>query len=175
MKRIGEPILVEPAKETPRGFYFLSNLDQNIAVIVRTIYCFKSEDKGNELASEVLKEALSKVLVHYYPLAGRLTISPQGKLIVDCTGGGDGHNHGAVFVEAEADCSMAEIGDSTKPDPITLGKLVYDIPNAKNLLEIPPLVAQVCSIPFILHFPSSFPTFSLIYFFTIKSLFPWVS
>lgn len=143
VKRIGEPILVEPAKETPRGFYFLSNLDQNIAVIVRTIYCFKSEDKGNELASEVLKEALSKVLVHYYPLAGRLTISPQGKLIVDCTGGGDGHNHGAVFVEAEADCSMAEIGDSTKPDPITLGKLVYDIPNAKNLLEIPPLVAQV--------------------------------
>lgn len=73
MKQVGEPILVEPAEETPKRLYFLSNLDQNIVVIVRTIYYFKSEEKGNELAWEVLKEALSKVLVHYYPLAGRLT------------------------------------------------------------------------------------------------------
>lgn len=134
----GVPTLVPPAEETENGLYFLSNLDQNIAVIVRTIYCFKSEERGNENAVDVIKEALSKVLVHYYPLAGRLTISPEGKLIVDCTG------EGAVFVEAEADCSIEDmIGDNTKPDPVTLGKLVYDIPGAKNILEIPPLVAQV--------------------------------
>lgn len=140
MKRVGEPIMVQPAEETPKGLYFLSNLDQNLAGIVRTIYCFKSEEKGNELAGELLKEALSKVLVHYYPLAGRLSISPQGKLCVDCT---NDSTQGAVFVEAEADCGMDVIGDSTKPDPVTLGKLVYDIPGAKNILEIPPLVAQV--------------------------------
>ncbi|CAK9181465.1 unnamed protein product [Ilex paraguariensis] len=133
----GEPTLVPPAEETEKGLYLLSNLDQNIAVIVRTIYCFKSEEKGNEKAVEVIKEALSKVLVHYYPLAGRLTISSEGKLIVDCSG------EGAVFVEAEANCRMEEIGDNTKPDPVTLGKLVYDIPAAKNILEIPPLMAQV--------------------------------
>ncbi|XP_057972557.1 omega-hydroxypalmitate O-feruloyl transferase-like isoform X2 [Malania oleifera] len=133
----GAPTLVPPAEETEKGLYFLSNLDQNIAVIVRTIYCFKSDSKGNEEAAEVLKSALAKVLVHYYPLAGRLTISSEGKLIVDCTG------EGAVFVEAEADCAMEEIGDITKPDPVTLEKLVYDIPGAKNLLEIPPVVAQV--------------------------------
>lgn len=132
-----EPTLVPPVEDTERGLYFLSNLDQNIAVIVRTIYCFKSDSKGNEDAAKVIKDALSKVLVHYYPLAGRLTISAEGKLIVDCTG------EGAVFVEAEADCSIEEIGDITKPDPVTLGKLVYDIPGAKNILEIPPLVAQV--------------------------------
>lgn len=139
--------MVRPAEETPKGLYFLSNLDQNIAVVVRTIYCFKSEEKGNDLAWDVLKDALSKVLVHYYPLAGRLTISPQGKLIVDCTASASddgGDTSGAVFVEAEADCCMDVIGDSTKPDPVTLGKLVYDIPGAKNILEIPPLVAQVC-------------------------------
>ncbi|GAV81602.1 Transferase domain-containing protein [Cephalotus follicularis] len=132
-----EPILVAPAEETEKGLYFLSNLDQNIAVIVRTIYCFKSKLKGNEDAAEVIKNALSKVLVHYYPLAGRLTISSEGKLIVDCTG------EGAVFVEAEANCAMEVIGDITKPDPITLGKLVYDIPGAQNILQMPPLVAQV--------------------------------
>lgn len=133
----GAPVLVAPSEETTKGLYFLSNLDQNIAVIVRTIYAFKSEEKGNEDAAEVIKDALSKVLVHFYPLAGRLTISQEGKLIVDCTG------EGAVFVEAEADFDLQEIGDNTKPDPVTLGKLVYDIPGAKNILEIPPLVAQV--------------------------------
>ncbi|KAJ4850123.1 histone H3.1 [Turnera subulata] len=132
-----EPVLVPPAEETEKGLYFLSNLDQNIAVIVRTIYCFKSDVKGNEDAVEVIRKALSNVLVHYYPLAGRLTISSEGKLIVDCTG------EGAVFVEAEADCAITEIGDITKPDSVTLGKLVYDIPGAQNILQIPPLVAQV--------------------------------
>ncbi|KAJ7945670.1 omega-hydroxypalmitate O-feruloyl transferase-like [Quillaja saponaria] len=132
-----EPTLVPPAKETEKGPYFLSNLDQNIAVIVRTIYCFKSDSKGNEDAVKVIKDALSKILVQYYPLAGRLTISSEGKLTVDCTG------EGAVFVEAEANCMLDDIGDMTKPDPIALGKLVYDIPGAKNILEIPPLVAQV--------------------------------
>ncbi|GAB2278414.1 histone H3.1 [Dionaea muscipula] len=135
----GKATLVPPAEETPKGLYFLSNLDQNIAVIVRTIYCFKSEEKGNETVHGVLRDALAEVLVYYYPLAGRLTISSGGKLIVDCTG------EGAVFVEAEADCRMEEIGDGTKPDPVTLGSLVYDIPGSKNILGlgVPPLVAQV--------------------------------
>ncbi|CAG7906646.1 unnamed protein product [Brassica rapa] len=129
--------LVKPESETPNGLYFLSNLDQNIAVIVRTIYCFKSEERGNEEAVQVIKKALSQVLVHYYPLAGRLTISPEGKLTVDCT------EEGVVFVEAEANCKMDEIGDITKPDPETLGKLVYAVVEAKNILEVPPVTAQV--------------------------------
>lgn len=136
--KVGQPTLVPPAEDTPKGLYYLSNLDQNIAVVVQTIFCFKDEKKGNEKAVEAIKEALAKVLVHYYPMAGRLTISPEGKLIVDCTG------EGVVFVEAEADCDMEEIGDITKPDPLTLGKLAYTVPGAKNILEIPPLVAQVC-------------------------------
>ncbi|KAJ9559718.1 hypothetical protein OSB04_004878 [Centaurea solstitialis] len=135
--QVGAPTLVRPYEETENGFYFLSNLDQNIAVIVRTIYCFKSEGKGNETAVEVIRDALSRVLVYYYPAAGRLAISPEGKLIVDCNG------NGVVFVEAEANCAIEDIGDNTKPDPVTLGKLVYDTPGAQNILEIPPVVVQV--------------------------------
>ncbi|CAL9093551.1 unnamed protein product, partial [Musa hybrid cultivar] len=133
----GEPTLVPPAEETAKGLYFLSNLDQNIAVIVRTVYCFRSQEKRNEEAAQVIKAALAKVLVHYYPLAGRLAISDEGKLIVDCTG------EGVVFVKAEADCEMEAVGDITKPNPDTLGKLVYTILGANNLLEMPPLVVQV--------------------------------
>lgn len=133
-----EPTLVPPAEATQKGLYFLSNLDQNIAVPVRTIYCFKSDSRGNEDAAQVVKDSLSKILVHYYPLAGRLTLSSEGKLIVNCTG------EGAVFLEAEADCTIQDIGDmKTKPDPVTLSKLVCDMPGAKNILEIPPLMAQV--------------------------------
>ncbi|KAK8686339.1 hypothetical protein V6N13_125364 [Hibiscus sabdariffa] len=133
----GEPIRVLPVEEAEKGLYYHSNLDQNIAVIMRTIYIFKSESKGNEDAVEVVKNGLSKILVHHYPLAGRLTISSEGKFIVDCTG------EGVVFVEVEADCGLDEIGDITKPDPNILGKLVYEIPAAQNLLQIPLLVIQV--------------------------------
>lgn len=136
----GEPAVVLPQVETDnyKGLYFLSNLDQNFAVIVRTLYCFKSEEKTNENAGEVIRNALKKVLVNYYPLAGRLIISDEGKLAINCS-----QLEGAVFVEAEADCALEKVGDITKPDPEILGKLVYDIPGAKNILEIPPLVAQV--------------------------------
>ncbi|KAK6924635.1 hypothetical protein RJ641_008961, partial [Dillenia turbinata] len=123
--------------ETEKGFYFLNNLDQNIAVTVHTIYGFKSDNRGNMEAADMLKEALSKVLVHYYPSAGRLTVSPEGKLIVDCIG------KGAVFVEADANCKLEEIGDVTKADFANLGKLVYDIPGATHILEIPPLAVQL--------------------------------
>lgn len=133
----GEPTLVPPADETVKGLYYLSNLDQNIAVLVRTIYCYKPGKKGNENVGEVMKDALSKILVPYYPLAGRLAVSSEMKLIVDCTG------EGAVFVEAVADCEMGEWEDITRVDSDTLGNLVYDIPGAKNMLAIPPVVAQV--------------------------------
>ncbi|KAM7273698.1 hypothetical protein ACFE04_028362 [Oxalis oulophora] len=80
-----EPTYATPTEETKKGLYFLSNTDQLRDMIVRTIYCFKSDIKGNENACEVVKKALSKILVHYYPLAGRLTTNSEGKVIVDCT------------------------------------------------------------------------------------------
>ncbi|CAO2147249.1 unnamed protein product [Urochloa humidicola] len=140
----GEPTLVPPASPTPTGEqYYLSNLDQNIAVIVQTVYCYKaaapsnSDDNNKDVAAE-LRDALARVLVHYHPLAGRLGISPEMKLTVELTG------EGAVFVEADADgCDLADFGDLTKPDPAALGQLVYSVPGAKNILEMPPMTAQV--------------------------------
>ncbi|GMN57443.1 hypothetical protein TIFTF001_026543 [Ficus carica] len=81
-----EPTLVSPAEETENGFYLLSNRDQNMAVIIRTIYGFKSDKRGNDKAR------------------GRRDQERLGE-----TG------EGAVFVEAEADCKMEEIGDVTRP------------------------------------------------------------
>ncbi|KAK1683673.1 hypothetical protein QYE76_044521 [Lolium multiflorum] len=135
----GEPTLVAPASATPTGEqYYLSNLDQNIAVIVQTVYCFKCPSgRGHEGAADALRAALARVLVHYHPLAGRLGISPEMKLTVECTG------EGAPFVEADAACDLADVGDLSTPDPAALGQLVYSVPGAKNILEMPPITAQV--------------------------------
>jgi omega-hydroxypalmitate O-feruloyl transferase len=135
----GEPTLVAPAGATPTGEqYYLSNLDQNIAVIVQTVYCFKHLSSHHEGAvADVLRAALARVLVHYHPLAGRLGISPEMKLTVECTG------EGAPFVEADAACDLADIGDLSTPNPAALGQLVYSVPGAKNILEMPPITAQV--------------------------------
>jgi len=141
----GEPTLVPPAEATPTGEqYYLSNLDQNIAVIVQTVYCYKpsppspSGGGGKDVdVAAALRDALARVLVHYHPLAGRLGISPEMKLTVELTG------EGAVFVEADAACDLADVGDLTKPDPAALGQLVYSVPGAKHILEMPPMTAQV--------------------------------
>ncbi|KAI5012402.1 hypothetical protein ZWY2020_024536 [Hordeum vulgare] len=119
-----EPTLVSPVEATPIGEqYYLSNLDQNIAVIVQTVYCFKCPSgRGNEGAADALRAALARVLVHYHPLAGRLGISPEMKLTVECTG------EGVPFVEAEAACDLALVGDLSTPDPAALGQLVYSVP-----------------------------------------------
>ncbi|CAI0457826.1 unnamed protein product [Linum tenue] len=130
----GNPTLVPPAVDTNQGsVYFLSNVDDDLTII-RTLYCFKS---GGQEAGEVIKNALSKALVHYYPLAGRLILSPEGGFAVNCTG------EGVVFIEAEADCGLDDV-DFSKPDKATRGKLAaFDAPDGMgNKFEIP-LMAQV--------------------------------
>ncbi|KAF7132850.1 hypothetical protein RHSIM_Rhsim09G0031600 [Rhododendron simsii] len=134
----GEPTLVPPAEDTIEkgNLYFLSNID-NFPLKITTVYCYRpTENEGNieeEKLVEVLKSSLSKVLVHYYPLAGRVTNDSEGRLVVDCT------DEGAVFIEAKAHCTIQEIGDDT----VAMAELVYESPAAKNIIEVPPLAAQV--------------------------------
>ncbi|KAI4331011.1 hypothetical protein MLD38_029242 [Melastoma candidum] len=126
--------LVRPELETPDGSYYLSPLDQAIPFTMKTIYCY---DKSGPGVGDALKRSLAKALVHYYPLAGSMAISPQGNFMVDCT------KKGVPFVEAEADFAMKELEDVRIPNPETTRNLVYDDPLAKSLLEVPLMTAQV--------------------------------
>ncbi|CAL1408015.1 unnamed protein product [Linum trigynum] len=141
----GEPVMVSPPEEETmknKGVFPLSNLDQ-IACWVRSIYGFKSDKRGNQTAGQVFKNALRKLLVHYYPLAGRLIVVSQGKFAVSC------YEQGAVFVEAEADFAMQDIEELVKTDPSKLMDFVYDdgiYSNAKPLPQCPLLVAQVTKL-----------------------------
>jgi omega-hydroxypalmitate O-feruloyl transferase len=134
---VKEPTLVFPAEPTPKHVYFLTNLDQNIAVSMRTVYFFNAqEDKKNDDPAAVIKGALSKLLVRFYPMAGRLGVSDDGKLQVEC------EDQGALFVEAAADNCIAELGELSSPAPF-MRQLVYDVPDANSILEVPPLIIQV--------------------------------
>ncbi|KAI3929653.1 hypothetical protein MKX01_025821 [Papaver californicum] len=64
-------------------------------------------------------------------------MNEKRKFMVNCTG------EGALFVEAEANLMLEEIGDFMKPDPVTSGKLVYGLLDPRNILQNPLLVAQV--------------------------------
>ncbi|XP_078441170.1 omega-hydroxypalmitate O-feruloyl transferase-like [Wolffia australiana] len=129
----GEAELVGPAERTEGGRYWLSNLDQNVAVVVRTVYCYGG---GAAAAGAAVKRGLAAALVWYYPAAGRVgEWGEEGKLAVECTG------EGAVFVEARADQHLRAVGDvSAGGDPAALLPLVYDLPAAPGS---PLLAAQV--------------------------------
>jgi hypothetical protein len=59
--------------------------------------------------ASVIRGALAELLVHYYPLAGRLHDDAGRKLVVECGG------QGVVFVEADADITVDDLGDVRCP------------------------------------------------------------
>lgn len=94
--------LVRPSGRTPSHVLDLSAMDR-IPVLrcnARTLHVFRH---GLD-AARVIKEALSKALVPYYPIAGRLVESVPGELRVDCSA------EGVRFVEATAGCKLESVG-----------------------------------------------------------------
>ena len=58
---------------------------------------------------KVIREALSKAPVYYYPHVGRLIEGENRKLMVECTG------KGVLFIEADADTKLENLGDAIPP------------------------------------------------------------
>eukprot|EP01018_Ginkgo_biloba_P014523 Gb_37212 [translate_table: standard] len=133
-----EPLLVSPAEPTPKEVLSLSNLDSQVFLRFTIEYIFVYngglDDEDDEDPFERLKNALSRVLVPYYPLAGRLRNSHDTKLEVVCNG------EGAVFVQAYANLSLEDFDRFHKPSKCWK-KLLYKVA-ADSFLGIPPLVVQ---------------------------------
>ncbi|KAM3371008.1 hypothetical protein ACQJBY_018390 [Aegilops geniculata] len=105
--RRSAPELVAPARPTPHGAKTLSDIDDfSECRYYASAIDFFSRDPtvDNVHPARSIVAALAKALVYYYPIAGRLREIPGGKLVVDCTG------EGVVFVEADADVSLEELG-----------------------------------------------------------------
>ncbi|GFZ04436.1 HXXXD-type acyl-transferase family protein [Actinidia rufa] len=126
--------LVPPASVTPSGILQLSVMDK-LAVLrcyARTLHVFR-HGPG---AAQVIREALAKALVPYYPLAGRLKESSHGELQIACSG------EGVWFVEATADCSLDVVNDLEDALSIPYDKLLPDRP-LQSQGEDPLLLMQV--------------------------------
>ncbi|XAR61473.1 Taxadien-5-alpha-ol O-acetyltransferase [Bertholletia excelsa] len=94
--------LVRPARPTPTGMLDLSVIDR-LPVLrcnARTLHVFRNGPSGDGRAAQVIREALAKALVSYYPLAGRLKLSNHGHLQISCSA------EGVWLVEAFANWSL---------------------------------------------------------------------
>ncbi|KAJ6884251.1 hypothetical protein NC652_031294 [Populus alba x Populus x berolinensis] len=86
-----EPELIKPAKPTPHEFKLLSDIDDqegfrfHIPLIL--FYRHNPSMQGKDPV-KVIREAIAKTLVFYYPFAGRLREGHNRKLMVECTGEG---------------------------------------------------------------------------------------
>ncbi|KAL6995724.1 hypothetical protein U1Q18_005858 [Sarracenia purpurea var. burkii] len=133
-----QPTLITPNTPTPNHSLFLSNLDDQkfLRFSIKYLYLFK-----RSVSSDRLKFSLSKLLVDYYPLAGRLRTRKEDdhKLEVDCNG------EGAVFAEAFMEITADEFLELSRLPNRSWRKLLYRV-EARSFLDVPPLVVQMTNL-----------------------------
>eukprot|EP01018_Ginkgo_biloba_P029897 Gb_33885 [translate_table: standard] len=135
---------VVPSATTPTHSLYLSNLDDMVGsrFLTPSVYFYtKSEScKNMNSAGKAITEALSRVLVPYYPFAGRLRDAGRGKLEVVCTG------EGALFVEAHTDMALADLSLNLGIPNASWKPLIYffpEEPEHNKILYMPLVVAQI--------------------------------
>ncbi|XP_062206609.1 alcohol acyltransferase 9-like [Phragmites australis] len=135
----GDPAVVRPSQPTPRHTLYLSNLDDQrfLRFSIKYLYVFTGPAA---VSADTLRAALSRVLVDYYPLAGRLRPSDDdgdGKLVVDCNA------EGALFAEgALPGLTAGEFLRGRARPHKSWRKLLYRV-EAQSFVAVPPLVIQV--------------------------------
>ncbi|KAG7998224.1 hypothetical protein I3843_01G247900 [Carya illinoinensis] len=127
-----------PDGETTRSALWNSNVD---LVVMRfhtpSIYFYRPATSGasNFFDARVLKNALSKALVPFYPMAGRLKRDGNGRIEIDCNA------EGVLFVEAEISTVLDDLGDFAPTQE--LGRLIPAVDYTKGIDSYPLLCAQV--------------------------------
>ena len=134
------PELITPAKPTPHEYKLLSDIDDQdgLRFQIPVIQFYRHDPSmGGTDPVKVIREAIAKTLVFYYPFAGRLREGPTRKLMVECTG------EGVLFIEADADVTLEEFGDALQPPFPCLEELLYEVPGSAGVLNCPLLLIQV--------------------------------
>ncbi|KAL9996704.1 putative quinate O-hydroxycinnamoyltransferase [Helianthus debilis subsp. tardiflorus] len=98
--------MVRPGEETPTTTLWNSSLDLITAnTHAKTVYFYRPNGATNFFDTKVMKDALSRALVSFYPLAGRFKQDKDGRVEIDCQG------QGVLFLEAESDGIIDDFGD----------------------------------------------------------------
>ncbi|PON89335.1 Transferase [Trema orientale] len=134
--KVREETMVKPAAETPRRVLWNSNLDLVIPSIhTPSVYFYRPTGAANFFDPSVMKQALSKALVPFYPMAGRLRRDDDGRIEIDCNA------EGVLFVEAESDSVIDDFGDFA-PTP-ELRRLIPPVDYSGGIASYPLLLLQV--------------------------------
>ena len=134
-------VLIAPSIPTPKEFLYLSNIDDQGTLrfhIPNVLFYQFNPSKNGEDPARVITEGLAKVLVFYYPLAGRVKDALTSKLVVECT------REGVFLVEADADVSLEEFRD-LQPSFPCWQDLLHDVPGSQTITNSPLLLIQVNS------------------------------
>nr|GEY86742.1 chloramphenicol acetyltransferase-like domain-containing protein [Tanacetum cinerariifolium] len=134
---VRESTMVMPAEETPKIKLWNSNLDLLVSKYhTLTVYFYlPNRDSSNFFNTKVMKHALSKVLVVFYPVAGRFKENQDGRIDIDCQG------QGVLFVEAESDCVIDDLGDFAPR--LEFLKLIPTVDYSLGIDSYPILLLQV--------------------------------
>ncbi|XP_058782348.1 hydroxycinnamoyl-CoA:piscidic acid hydroxycinnamoyltransferase-like [Vicia villosa] len=125
---------VIPQESTPQGCLWLSDIDQVSRFRhTTTIYIYKPT-QNPENAIETLKNSLSKILVHYYPMAGRLYYTEGARLELNLNA------KGAILLEAKTTKTIHDYGDFSPSD--STKELVPLIDYNQPIEDIPLFVVQ---------------------------------
>lgn len=140
-------VLVAPAVPTPHELKQLSDIDGSDRMrfhISAILFYLRNESMSGVDPAVVIRDAIAKALVHYYPVAGRLKELEGGKLAVDCTG------EGVLFIEADTDVHLEQFGDNLLPPFPCIEELDFHVSSFCAILDSPLLVFQVhpCHMPF---------------------------
>ncbi|XP_058768646.1 hydroxycinnamoyl-CoA:piscidic acid hydroxycinnamoyltransferase-like [Vicia villosa] len=127
---------VTPNEATPNGYLWLSDLDQVVRLShTPLVFIYKPKQNQKNRIIETLKNSLSKVLVYYYPIAGRYCYTKGGRVELNLNA------KGAVLTEAETSKTVDEYGDFSPSD--STKELIPKIDYGQPMEEIPLLVVQV--------------------------------
>ena len=133
-----EPELVVPAKPTPHELKYLSDIDNQGGMrsnLTRTILFYKNNPSMQwKDPVKVIREALGRALIYYYPFAGRLKEGRDGKLVVDCNG------EGVMFIEADAVVTLDQLGLPIQPPFPFIDEVLYNVPGSDGILGCPLLL-----------------------------------
>ncbi|XP_057967653.1 shikimate O-hydroxycinnamoyltransferase [Malania oleifera] len=134
--RVRESTMVRPAKETPKRNLWNSNVDLVVpSMHTPSVYFYRPNGAAGFFEARVLKEALSRALVPFYPMAGRLKRDDDGRIEIDCNG------EGVLFVEAETDSAVDDFGDFAPT--LELRQLIPAVDYSKGLSAYPLLILQL--------------------------------
>ncbi|KAG9455900.1 hypothetical protein H6P81_000408 [Aristolochia fimbriata] len=133
---VKESNLVRPAEDTPLRSLWNANVD---LVVPRfhtpSVYFYRPNGATNFFDAAVLKDALAKALVPFYPMAGRLKRDEDGRVVINCNA------EGVLFVVAETGSVIDDFGDFAPT--MELKQLIPTVDYAQDMSSYPLLVLQI--------------------------------